>query len=480
MRFTIRNYHFELRHLIVLFTILGLFQLILSYLHSNSTTALLNRALEVYRKDSAERIADLTSSSLELIIEQSQVSSPETPDDIQETIERFDIILSQQTLQKNINDIAVIISQGDKEFDIITGERLYSLFFGDDFSPGKINNPEAIRWFRLAKEQVQQSEQIFSVISGDNTFHVLVPFVPYGNYMGAIYMEISPDLTNLVKEITKAYDISGALFSILILLGLVGIFYVASYAVEERNKAQEALFESRESQLRQEIEYQKEATFTRRIYHAHHKAEKVMGFITEDLRALSANNLEKIRARIMKYAKFVGRVIYDMKSPNPPINIVRNDSFKTNVNSVITFLVNHIFSRVFKPISQLNIKTYLDPDFPIVHINENVVWTIIEPLIQNAIDHNNDTDIQIDITTGRYGEDWEIVIADNGKGIIPELLDYTQKGIQKIFIESETTKSNSSNAGFGCFIAYENCKRCGWLITANNKKKGGAEFTIKI
>ncbi len=480
MRFTIRNFHIELRHLIVLFVILTLFQIILSFLHSNSTTELLNKTLDVYRKDSAERIADLTTSSLELIVEQSQVSPPKTPDDVQKTIERFDLILSQQALQKNIKDIAVIIVSGDKIYDLNTGAQLYRLFFEDAQPDGVIHNPESIKWFLKARDRLQKSEQIYSNLSGENIFNVLVPFAPYGNYMGAIYIQISPDLSNLVQEITKAYDMSGALFSILILLGLVVIFYMTSYAVEERNRVQKELFESREKQLRQEIEHQKEATFTRRIYHAHHKAEKVMGFITEDLRSLKKNNLDNIRTRVIRYTKFVARVIYDMKSSNPPINIVRNPLFNTDVNEVIQFLVANIFQRVFKPGTQVKISTSLDPGFPIVHVNENVVWTILEPLIQNAIDHNQERDIRIDVITRHLDNDWVITIQDDGSGIPAELLERSEAGITRIFLEGESTKADETSAGFGCFIAHENCKRCGWTLTVQNRETGGAQFIIKV
>ena len=36
--------------------------------------------------------------------------------------------------------------------------------------------------------------------------------------------------------------------------------------------------------LTKQITYEKELIFTKRIYHTHHKAEKIMGFIKEDLR----------------------------------------------------------------------------------------------------------------------------------------------------------------------------------------------------
>ena len=38
--------------------------------------------------------------------------------------------------------------------------------------------------------------------------------------------------------------------------------------------------------MKKQIRLEKESLFTRRIYHTHHKAEKIMGFIKEDVRRM--------------------------------------------------------------------------------------------------------------------------------------------------------------------------------------------------
>jgi sensor histidine kinase regulating citrate/malate metabolism len=73
------------------------------------------------------------------------------------------------------------------------------------------------------------------------------------------------------------------------------------------------------------------------------------------------------------------------------------------------------------------------------------------------------------------------MIEDNGKGINENLLEPNEQGIKNIFEENVTTKKTGiQNSGYGCYIAYEITKRCGWDIDAENLKEGGCRFTITI
>ena len=112
-----------------------------------------------------------------------------------------------------------------------------------------------------------------------------------------------------------------------------------------------------------------------------------------------------------------------------------------------------------------------------------VIWEIIEPLIQNSIDHGGEGNLMIKCKT-KYDENLKksfITIEDNGKGISPELLQKNNNGIKKIFIENTTTKNAGlQNSGYGCYIAYEMTKRCGWEIDVINMVPNGCRFTITI
>jgi hypothetical protein len=271
-------------------------------------------------------------------------------------------------------------------------------------------------------------------------------------------------------------------FTSLILFGLLAMFYITSFTVEERDETREILFRESEQKLKREVEYEKESLFTKRIYHVHHKAEKVMGFIKEEIRNLTADNIENFKYIASKYANFVSRVIYDMKWYDAPIHATRNPMFNSDVNEILSFIVDHIFNRVYGSDSGYRFDMDLSENMKNISINEYVIWEVLEPLIQNSIEHN-DQDIVIGIKT-RYDEKTkkgQIIIEDNGKGIFPGLLEKDENGIQKIFKENFTSKTNEKNAGYGCYIAYEIGRRkCGWQISAENNEQGGARIIVNI
>ena len=260
------------------------------------------------------------------------------------------------------------------------------------------------------------------------------------------------------------------------------MFYISSYTVKERDEAQEALFLEREEHLLEKVDREKEAMFTKRIYHTHHKAEKVMGFIKEDLRSLDKKNITETQKRVTQYANFISRVIYDMKWYDPPLQTIRNPLFRTNLNEVIRFIVQYIFLRTSDN-ATYQFKLDLDEELPVVSINEFVVWEILEPLIQNCVEHSFSEGLIVNITTKYFSEGKEsvITITDNGKGVAPELLEKDDAGVRKIFLENVSTKEGSENSGYGCYIAYEIARRrCGWDIDVENLPEGGSRYIITV
>jgi len=482
----LRKYHFEIRHLLVLFLILILFQIVLYYIHSSSIDSMLNKTMDLYRLDSAERLANLTTTSLELVLEMSLADQTRTPEDIQRVVQSFDIILTQQKLQQNVDDICILFRAGESVYAIDNGQDLYDFIFRAKL-PGQhqlMTHTAAIQNYTRLDADLARSEQIYSLVEGGNTFQVFVPFVPKGEMVGTVYMEITPDFSKIAEAITIMYDETGMIFSILILFGLLAMFFITVRTVRERDDAQEALFKQREAQLKQQIEYEKEALFTKRIYHAHHKAEKIMGFIKEEIRALkSGDTLDQFKFRVLKYSNFVSRVIYDMKTYEPPIQVIRNKAFRTDLNEVIRFIVDNVFHRQNHRGHLYEFELDLDEAFPVIHINEYVVWEIVEPLIQNSIDHNPNQAITITIRT-RYQADEKrgfIILQDDGTGIPDHLMEPGEQGVKKIFLEHTSTKDSPQNTGYGCYIAYEiSRRRCGWNVDVRNRETAGCEFTITL
>lgn len=481
----IRKYHFELKHILLLFIVLLSAQIFISFVQKISLERFLSRTQDSYQKDSSERLSNLTATALELLLGTSLSKQVHVEEEKQKIVEAFNIILSQQLLLEGVEDICLLTENGQSISTIDNGQVLYDYFLGDSQQPADAGNghAQAIAFYDSLKDELRASEMIHSYLSKEQAFHVLVPFVPKGEYAGALYVKNKPNFSLITDEIVKSYNESSLIFSGLIFFGFVAMFLVSSSTLRERDLAQEQLFRERESQLKERINRQKEALFTKRIYHAHHKAEKIMGFIKEDLRSLHEKNMIEIRDRITKYANFIARVIYDMKWYDPPLQTIRNPLFRTDLNEVIRFIVNQICLRVTQDSHHFRFVLDLQETVPLVPINEYVVWEILEPLFQNSLDHNADGQTTIDVRT-KYAADEKtsyITISDDGRGIDPALLIPNEDGIKRLFLENISTKNNDSNTGYGCYLAYEISKhRCGWQLDAENLAEGGCRFTITI
>lgn len=480
-----KEYHFEFKHVTVLFLILFAFQLIISFINKASIKNFLNSTQQWYQKDSAEEIANLTTMSLELVLESIDPKTDLNKDKQKKIIQSFDIIFSQQQLKHNIDGLYMLVNSGDNFYVIDDGKTLYSFLFDHKAIEKTFdrNKLAVIEMYKKIKNELSSKEQIVSIITDKNTFNIFVPFVLRGEYIGAIYMENTPDFSFLSNQVISNYDETSIIYLSLILFGLLAMYFISSYTVKERDEAQKLLFDEHEANLKKQINYEKELIFTKRIYHTHHKAEKVMGFIKEDLRKISPGNINEIKYRVSKYSNFISRVIYDMKWYDPPLQAIRNPVFHTNLNEVIKFIVDNIFLRTSTKSNAFEIKLETDPNLPIVQVNEFVVWEIIEPLIQNSIEHGGESNLIITCKTV-YNQDLKksfVIIEDNGKGIKPELLETGENGVKNIFVENTSTKeSGIQNSGYGCYIAYEITKRCGWDIDVNNMDSGGCRFTITI
>jgi signal transduction histidine kinase len=471
----------------VIFLILISFQIILIYFQKGMLNNFLKDTQSWFQKYYAERLALVTTTNVELLYEQQQRVFA-TQDSAETRISHsLNIIFKQQLIHRSVEDICLILVKNHRVYIVDNGPKLTTFFNGTlvpydgDSTTQHLN---AIHLFFNVRDEMRRNEKILSTVTNGKTFDVLVPFVPDGEYLGVLYFRISPDFSFLTAEIQSSFDKVSVIVTALILIGLIAIFIVSSRAVQERNKVQEELFVEHEENLEKQIRLEKESLFTKRIYHTHHKAEKIMGFIKDDVRKMNSENLGELRQRVITYSNFISRIIYDMKWYDQDINTIVNTMFRTNVNSVIEFIVQNIFLRISSKNEMFELKLDLDPALPLVRVNEFTVWEILEPLIQNSIDH-----CEMDFVTIRIQTKYDrkenvsyIYISDNGKGIIPELLEPGPKDIKKIFLEHETTKKHiESHSGYGCYIAYQLAVgKCGWKLDGENCAKGGCKFTLTM
>ncbi|MEW6509838.1 MAG: ATP-binding protein [Bacteroidota bacterium] len=491
----LKTYQFQLKHVTVLLFVILVFQIAVSFLHKASLEKFLTNTQEWYQQDSAERLANLTTTSLELLLEERATRQSMDEREARKMVQGLDIILSQQFLSQNVKEICVLVQADSGIVAIDEGKVLYAHMFEDPMGtviPAAWRRPlqpaaphvEAVAMYRRYAEQMRQQEQIRTVVEGKQTFHVFVPFVPRGEFVGAVYMRTSPDFSFITRSVISSYDETAVTFSALILFGLLAMYYISSYTLGARNEAQRQLFEKEKERLSDQINHQKEMLFTKRIYHTHHKAEKIMGFIKEDLRILGERNIEEVKARVMKYSNFIARVIYDMKWYDPPMHSYRGALFQTNLNDVLRFLVRDVFERVSGSRRQARFELALAPSLPGVDVNEFVAWEAFEPIIQNAVEHAGVRDVTVTVRSGFDSAAGEITvqICDNGGGLPADLLEADAQGVKRVFQESATTKNISDrHAGYGCYIAHEIAtQRCGWRLDAANGPDGGACFTFTI
>lgn len=482
----IKSLHFSWKHLLAIFVVLLFFQILISQLEHNTLRDLLSDTMDWYKQNSAEQIANLTTASIEVLLERDPLGNvPDTEIRVKSLVHALNSILKQPLMKRNVEEMCIILPYKNTFVALDHGRDLYTYFYERSFYTPTVTPvyAKAVEQYTRIHTAMMKSELITSIQEGQSTFHVYVPLVPYGEYVGAVYLRIHPDVSSISQQILASFNKTVFVFSVLVLMGLLGLFYISTYTIIERDEAWELLALEREAHAREQIAQKKERLFTKRIYHTHHKAEKVMGFINEDVDQITHENIDTMKYRIAKYANFIARVIYDMKWYNPPLNTIRSPLFRTDLNEVLRFIVENIFLRVSHPVQSIRFEFDLDPKLPAVSVNEFVVWEIVEPLIQNAIDHSGVPETVITLQTQHLPEQQcsELRIRDNGKGIRPDLLERNEAGIRYLFLENISTKEDESkHRGYGCYLAYEIAKRCGWELDADNDPMGGSVFILRI
>ncbi|MEJ2495157.1 MAG: histidine kinase, partial [Ignavibacteriaceae bacterium] len=279
------KYKFEIRHITIFFTILIIFQIALAFIQKSTLDDFLGETQAWYRKYSAERLAVVTSTSMELLFENLFLHKLDTERENNDIIYSFNVIFKQQLLQKSVEDIFLILSKNNRLYVIDSGQKLHSFILGTLVPYETFNNPhtEGVELYKSEKDKMKSAEVIYSTLKSQNTFNILVPFVPDGEYIGVMYMRITPDFSFLTDDISTNFNKVAIVYTSLIFIGLIAIFLVSSQAVRERNEAQQKLYEEHKENLAKQIRLEKESLFTKRIYHTHHKAEKIIGFIKEDV-----------------------------------------------------------------------------------------------------------------------------------------------------------------------------------------------------
>ncbi|HQN29434.1 MAG TPA: hypothetical protein PLT43_12750, partial [Mesotoga sp.] len=255
----IKEYHFEFRHVTVLFIILFSFQLLVSFINKSSIREFLETTQDWYQKESAEEIANLTATAFELGIESINPGERTSPERERQIIQAFDIIYSQQQLTHNVQKLVLIFQKGDSIAVLNDGSALYSALVRK-VTPGSkaSSDSEVEELYRTVETDLKATERIKSIIPGKETFHIFVPFVIKGEFIGAIYMLIQPDFSSISNQVISSYDETSVIYLSLITLGLLAMYFISSYTVKERDETQKLFFEEHEQNLKKQINYENE------------------------------------------------------------------------------------------------------------------------------------------------------------------------------------------------------------------------------
>ena len=259
------RYKFELKHLTVLFIILLLFQFSLSIIQKSSIQEFVDNSKVWFQKNSTENLANLTATSLELFIENISVQDEITPKSRRKIIDSFNILISQQLLLRSVEELNLVIEKNGETFVIDNGEQLFTFLIEDKIQDLNFlyTKTDVLDFYKEHINQVQKSEIIYSEIKANNTFYTLVMLVPHGEFLGALVIKNKPDLGFITAEIITGYTQAAVIYSALIILGLLAMFYISSYTVRERDEAQSLLLKEHEKHLKEQIEYDKESQFTK-------------------------------------------------------------------------------------------------------------------------------------------------------------------------------------------------------------------------
>jgi|GEM_PF-548845 len=124
--------------------------------------------------------------------------------------------------------------------------------------------------------------------------------------------------------------------------------------------------------------------------------------------------------------------------------------------------------------SGIALLTDLASGLPKINANLQSVEQILMNMIINAgeaIEHGNG---QVTVTTAREGEDRVLItVADNGKGVAPEMSD-------NLFDPFVTNKQESGGTGLGLSVTYSLVQAHNGRIRFRNRPGGGAEFAVSF
>ncbi len=182
--------------------------------------------------------------------------------------------------------------------------------------------------------------------------------------------------------------------------------------------------------------------------------------------------IQKMIDAIKSKTETVDSIIYDLNS------IV---SLKKGVKDIfqvvdIDFAINEILDSNKRLIKSRNVGVDLSGiEKKELLVSKASFYSIIESVVENALIHGLDADKPlITVSSQQKGNNLEIIIADNGRGIDLEVHS------KRIFKAYEKLNLNSTGKGLGLYLAKLQCEMLGGEINIESQPNNGTKVIIKL
>jgi len=124
------RYQFEIRHIIVIFSILIAFQIILIFFQKATLSNFLQDTQSWFQKYYAKRLAFVTTTNIELLFENQQRLRARQDTSDAYIVNSLNVILNQQLIHRSVDDIYLILVKEQKTYVIDNGQKLLAYFNG--------------------------------------------------------------------------------------------------------------------------------------------------------------------------------------------------------------------------------------------------------------------------------------------------------------------------------------------------------------
>lgn len=174
-------------------------------------------------------------------------------------------------------------------------------------------------------------------------------------------------------------------------------------------------------------------------------------------------SLQKVRAQVKRAGTITHRLLGFSRLRDEewsPVNL------NHAVEETIALLENEARNH------QILIRRDYAKDLPAVTTDASQLQQVFLNVLNNAMDAIG-IDGEIKVTTQTAANQLQVIFADNGPGLPPEV-------IGRIFDSFFTTKQRGKGTGLGLSISHNIMERLGGTITAANRDGGGSVFTVSL